>query len=133
MVLRKRIGAGIATSLLLICSATLVASAWPAPYHGQPLHTEDGVLVDFGNGMKAGALMIRTVSGATQQYSTLSTTFQHRHVACFTMPTATLNCPDWPSQIVPKVTVVRVTYWIGETGYPGPGGPGRIAKDVSAL
>lgn len=132
--LRNLLLGSIITVSLFFVERELVAWAWPAPYKGQPLHTQDGVLVAFGNGMKAGGLTIRTASGTTQDYSTLSTTFQHRHVACFTMPQPEHNikCAAWPSQIVPNKTVVRVTYFIGDTGYPGPGGPGRIAKDVSA-
>jgi hypothetical protein len=112
-----------------------VAAAWPLPYHAQVLHTQDGVLIDFGDGNKAGGLSIRTKSGTMQDYATRpDSTFQHRTMTCFAIPTKTVMCNDWPRQIVPKKTVVRVTYWNGDNG-PGPGipGPVRIVKDVSAI
>ncbi len=122
----------------LIFASTAAASAWPKPYAGEPKHTQDGVLVNFGNGNRAGGLTIRVANGKSQDYATSigpdGTKWQHRLISCMWMPdpkNSSSACAEWPKQIVPGKTIVRVTYWVGTNNGPGIPGNERVATDVS--
>ncbi len=124
----------------LVVASTAASSAWPKPYAGQAMHMQDGVLVSFANGNRAGGLTVRTADGKTQDYATtLRMTWLHRTMSCYQMPEPNepaTACASWPKSIVPGKTIVRITYWDAvHTAADGPGvsGPERIVKDVSAL
>lgn len=122
---RLRTAVRAALSAIIITCAVQVAAAHDFYYpavSGQPAGHMDGKILEYGEGMSSGALVIRSDDGRTVHYYLSSLPFKVNgiQIACLLPPTAPTYsrdptyCPKWPRNLVLGRTRVRVFFWKGQ-------------------
>ena len=90
----------------------------PVVYHGEPLRTATGIFEGYMSRGPGIGVRVGTKQGIAILQPATDVTFDGRAIANCSQspvpgnPASSALCPQWPLDIVPGTTRVRVTYWI---------------------
>lgn len=111
-------------TVVLVSSVSPVAgfddSRYRPDVHGRPAGAIVGTLLDYGEGMASGAVVVRTSTGPVMLYTAASPfMIDGKPIACPSPPRPPLYrvkpdvCFRWPAYVKLGKTRVRVAYWRG--------------------